>query len=255
MPKVDRRRAGVGAAAALSAAIAAGGAGVAPASADGCENVITSTHGTLTAKEVPGNGDTVSGNVDGSGCDIVVFVDDDLNVTVTGTLHDANRFGVYNDGNVVVDGAEIFNIGNHSAGDFDPNGVQTGVGVYINGNASEATGSVGDSNIHDYQKGGIVVNGVNAEASIEDNRVRGLGPFKDIAQNGIQAGFGATLTELSGNKVTDNIYTAGAAKPFVSTGILIYQAELGGIADNQVLPTIERNNDVHRNQANVTVIN
>ena len=64
---------------------------------------------------------------------------------------------------------------------------------------------------------------------ITNNNVTGLGPFELIAQNGIELGFssgcGPTLStsnvgHVTGNTVTGNIYTQGAEKGVISTGIL-----------------------------------
>lgn len=82
----------------------------------------------------------------------------------------------------------------------------TTCGVRIDGNT--ATG---------YQKGGIIVNG-NADASITDNVVDGLGPSSLIARNGIQLGFGATGM-VKRNQVSGNGYTG--PEPFSAAGILL----------------------------------
>jgi parallel beta-helix repeat protein len=73
--------------------------------------------------------------------------------------------------------------------------------------------------IEAYQKAGIVVNGT-VDATVERNRVVGLGPVDYIGQNGIQLGFGATGS-VRRNQVSQNIYTQADA---ASAGILIWEA-------------------------------
>ena len=58
----------------------------------------------------------------------------------------------------------------------------------------------------DYQKAGIIVNGSGGHVTIQQNYVVGLGPVNFIAQNGIQAGYGADTSILQ-NFVSGNSYT------------------------------------------------
>lgn len=215
------------------------------------------TNGPATAAVVVTSNENISGDVNALGCDVGVYVPHvATNVTVSAKIHDANQYGVFNDGNVTVSNSEIYKIGNHNGSDFEPNGVQTGVGVYFDYYSDVASGTITHSNIHHYQKGGIVISGQYSTAAVMNNIVTGLGPFKWIAQNGIQFGYGATALSLTGNTVSDNIYTQGGDPGWVSTGILFYQGNLNGVTkSNQVLPTIQKENKVFRNQANVTVIN
>jgi hypothetical protein len=169
-----------------------------------CTVVNTTTKGQLTAAKVANTGETISGEVNAYGCDIGVYIPASATgVTVTAAVHDANQYGVYNNGgNATVSGKVKF-IGNHIDGTFVANGVQTGVGVrFDNG----ATGSITNSSVSYYQKGGIVVTGVGTEASVSGNIVTGLGPVDFIAQNGIQFSFGAT-GEVKNNAVSENAYT------------------------------------------------
>ena len=75
------------------------------------------------------------------------------------------------------------------------------------------------NHVEGYQKTGIVVNG-NVDASIDRNRVIGLGPVAFIGQNGIQLGFGAR-GEITRNQVSQNIYTQSDA---AATGVLLLSA-------------------------------
>ncbi len=178
-------------------------------------------------------------------------------VTVTATVHDANQVGVFNDGGTAtITGSTITNTGNHVSGTFSPNGVQTGIGVYF---SASATGLITGNTISQYQKGGVDVRDLDS-VFVTGNTVTGLGPFKLIAQNGIELGFGtvgptvssANVGHVTGNTVTSNIYTQGAALPFVSTGILakaVSDSTLGRIQSALVT-----SNTVFQNQANVVVI-
>jgi len=103
---------------------------------------------------------------------------------------------------------------------------QSGVGVFAE-SGGDGTSSllVQDSNVYDYQKNGITGNESGTFLIVENNRVTGLGPTPDIAQNGIQLGFGAT-GKIGHNIVTDHIY-APCKDPAdcdnLSANILIYQ--------------------------------
>ncbi len=200
---------------------------------------------------------TVSGPVDATGCDIGVYIPSGSTVTVTATVHDANQVGVFNDGGTAtITGSTITNTGNHVSGTFSPNGVQTGIGVYF---SASATGSIAGNTISQYQKGGIDVRDLDS-VFVTDNTVTGLGPFKLIAQNGIELGFGtfgptvssANVGQVTGNTVTGNIYTQGAAHPFVSTGILA--EAVSGSSVGAFTSALHTSNTVFQNQANVVVI-
>jgi nitrous oxidase accessory protein NosD len=191
-----------------------------------CTNVDTSK-GLLSTAYEASNNETITGTIDATGCDIGVYVPVGVkNVNVCATIHDANKYGVFNNGNAKVDGSEIYNIGNHNAsGDFDPNGAQTGVGVYF----FDATGSVVDSNIHDYQKGGVVING-DSKANVTNNTIAGFDSVPFIAQNGIQFGYGATGNAMN-NSVTGNWYSGA---DWASTGILLFETDKVTIQGNTV---------------------
>ncbi len=83
--------------------------------------------------------------------------------------------------------------------------------------------------ITDYQKTGIVANG-DVDAIISDNSATGLGPVPVIAQNSIQVGFGATGRVMR-NTVAANFFTGSG---FVSTGVLVFQADGVIVQDNAV---------------------
>lgn len=230
-------------------------------------STVTTSRGVMTAAVV-GAG-TVVGVIDATGCDIGVYIAAGT-VTITATVHDANQFGIFNDGaTVTVTGSTISNTGHHTGTIFEPNGVQTGIGVLF---AEGSSGSISGNTINNYQKGGVVVDACNplkrpsctvtlpTSVGIENNVVTGLGPVHFIAQNGIQVSRRAVASTFAGNVVSDNIYTqntfgsdtpnhVGSSTGVVSTGILFFQA--GG---DPKTGTIASSNHAFRNQANVTVI-
>jgi hypothetical protein len=128
---------------------------------------------------------SIKGPVDATGCDVGIYLDSSsagariLDVEI----HDANQFGVLAVGaqNVSIVNATIFRIGNHDSTGFNPNGVQTGVGIDFEG----GTGVVADAFITQYQKNGTAFD-FGASVSIVNSSVIGLGSVNYIAQNGVQ---------------------------------------------------------------------
>src|SRR4051812_19088212 len=105
-------------------------------------------------------------------------------------------------------------------------GCQNGVGARI---GSQFLGAVGHGTLYGnyidrYQKGGVVVDGDNTTATVQQNRTQGAGPTGTIAQNGIQVSRNASADVLQ-NIVLDHTY----ANPQIasSTGILLFQAGPG----------------------------
>lgn len=193
----------------------------------------------------------VTGQINATGCDIGVYVPSGVTgVTVTGDVSGAKYFGVLvDDGSASVTGATIHDIGDSPL--FD--GAQHGVGIYF---TNGATGSVENSTVDNYQKGGIVASGNGTNVTISGNTVTGLGPVNFIAQNGIQVSYGAVGT-VRGNNISDNFYTgtvgvgpnSGGQNPpgwqYISAGLLLYQAGPG--TDNSM-------NHFSANQRNVAVV-
>ena len=213
----------------------------------------------ITAAVVATNGQTITGDVDATGCDVGVYIGPTVSgVTVTASVHDANHVDIFNDGGgATVTGSTISNVGNHAGSTFAPNGVQTGIGVYY---SCTATGTISNNAINQYQKGGITVRNLDG-VSITGNTVTGLGPVNFIAQNGIEAGFGscgATVTvanvgHISGNTVTGNQYSgAGRSSPgTVSTGILVESPS--GSERGPIQSALVSTNTVFNNQLDVYV--
>lgn len=207
--------------------------GAAPVAADdGCTTVSTS-RGDMSAHMVAGADDTITGTVDALGCDIGVYIGPGAdNVEVDGaTVQDASKIGVFNDGasHVNVTRSDILRIGHHDEdGNFDPTGAQTGLGVlYDNG----GNGTIAQNDISEYQKGGIVANGIGTEADIRKNTVTGLAENPDIAQNGIQIGFGADGI-IHQNDVDSNWFTGA---DWSASGILVFEADGVDVKKNTVV--------------------
>jgi hypothetical protein len=174
----------------------------------------------LTAQEI--NPAAVTGTVDASGCDVGVYYDDGGAHTVSNaTVQDANQYGILvrQATTVTVDNdSTVQRIGNHTGGQYDPNGVQTGVGIsYREG----STGSVDDSLVHEYQKNGFVIRDTGTNVSVTNSTVQGEGPVNYIAQNGIQYSEGAAGL-VRNNVIRDHDYTP---KSYVAIGMLLYDIE------------------------------
>jgi hypothetical protein len=165
---------------------------------------------------------TVSGDVDATGCNIGVYYGPGTHGEVNqANIHGADYYGVVNNGgNVSVTNSYISDIG-----DSPLDGIQKGVAVYF-AYGSNASGNIQGNYIWNYQKGGIVVNGPTAIANIQGNSVIGQGPVNYIAQNGIQAGYGARTT-IQQNFVYGNSYT-GAGDTASGGIILVGGACYGG---------------------------
>ncbi len=86
-------------------------------------------------------------------------------------------------------------------------GCQSGDGIFVqSGGGGKSKVTVSNTSVHDYQKTGIVANEVGTDVMIKGNAITGIGPTPDIAQNGIQIGFGAKGT-VDGNAVINNVYS------------------------------------------------
>jgi|SRR5579871_826475 hypothetical protein len=185
---------------------------------------------------------TVRSRVNATGCNIGVYYGPGSSGTVNSAeIFGANYYGVVNNGgNVTVTHARI-----HDIGESPFNGDQHGVGIYF-AYGSGATGKINGNTIWNYQKGGIVVNGTGDSASITNNVVVGLGPIGFIAQNGIQVGYGASVSAIKGNIVADNSYTGSST---VDGGIIIVGGPCYGAGDaytvnSAISGNISINNDI-----------
>jgi hypothetical protein len=105
-------------------------------------------------------------------------------------------------------------------------GCQAGIGIFAQTDGAGGTSTViaALNSVHDFQKTGIVGNETGTTLTAEANIVTGVGPTPNIAQNGIQIGFGATGS-ITGNTVNNVSYTpcsTVANCTASATGILLY---------------------------------
>ena len=162
---------------------------------------------------------TVSGDVDATGCNIGIYYVGGHGHVNNANVHGANYFGIVNNGaDVDIENSIVSDIGEKPF-----NGTQHGVAIYF-AFGSNAKGSIQSNYIYNYQKGGIVVNGPSS-ARIQQNTVIGLGPVDFIAQNGIQAGYGAD-TRIQNNVVAGNSYTGAGLT--ASGGIILVGGDCYG---------------------------
>jgi nitrous oxidase accessory protein NosD len=120
------------------------------------------------------------------------------------------------------------------------NGCQSGDAIVvqsIGGGTSKV--SIDDNSVHDYQKNGIIGEGLGTEVTITNNVVTGLGPTTGAAQSGIGITFGAKGGILR-NTVTDNVWSPCSTPEICQSrqasaiGILIYQSDDVRVAHNSV---------------------
>ncbi len=157
---------------------------------------------TLTAAVV---GPVSNAKVNAAGCDIGIYLDASANgaVVARDSIVDANQFGVLAIGtqNLSVAQLAISRIGNHDAdGTFDPNGVQTGVGLYFEGVGARVT----TTTIGQYQKNGTAFNG-GSSVALSNTTAIGAGTVDYIAQNGIQY-YNSTVVAAAQNVAKANVY-------------------------------------------------
>jgi len=177
----------------------------------------------LTAASI--NPVVVAGTIDATGCDIgIYFSHGPVNVNNT-VVHGARYFGIVVNGGTTSMVATITNNLIHNIGNVPFDGLQRGVGIYLEAyNAPIITGTVTGNIVTAYQKGGIVANGKGVRLSkIDDNTIEGLGHIAFIAQNGIQIGFGAMPypSEVLGNHVSANSYIGTPGDGSSAAGILV----------------------------------
>src|SRR6266576_412693 len=185
----------------------------------------------LTAAMIA-DGDVSGQTVDATGCNIGIYYGPGTSGTVAGSaVSGSNYFGIVATGedgdvdqclgHVGTTSVDVTNSNIHNIGEKPFNGTQHGVGVYYRAfcDGASATGAISGNAVSLYQKGGIVANGPNAAVSISGNTVKGRGPIPDIAQNGIQIGFGGDGMIMR-NQVTRHSYIGPGGVS--SAGILIF---------------------------------
>ncbi len=188
---------------------------------------------------------TVSGEVDATGCNIGVYYNTGHGTVSDANIHSANYFGVVVDGSVAAVKVDVLNSSVHDIGENPLNGDQHGVAIYYAAyDGNSVSGRIAGNTVWHYQKGGIVVNGPDTTADVESNVVKGQGVVDYIAQNGIQAGWGATA-KIMRNTVTGNAYSG--ANCASSGGIIAVGGPLYGFpytTGTQIVGNTVVNNDV-----------
>ena len=131
----------------------------------------------------------------------------------------------------------------HQIGEKPFDGTQHGRAIlYING----ASGTISGNKVYDFQKNGIEVSGLNADASapssaktsatVSNNVITGKGPIDYIAQNGIVIRSGASAT-VKDNTVSRLWYTPDGTE---ATGLLNYEAGKITVSGNKFIDTETR---------------
>lgn len=196
----------------------------------------------LTAAQIGGN---VIGGLNATGCNIGVYYDKNHKGTVAnGDIFGANYYGVLVDGGQGDVNVNILASKVHNIGEVPFNGSQHGNAIYYygQGTSGKVSGSVVGNTVSNYQKGGIIVNGTNANVSVIGNTVIGLGLVNFIAQNGIQISRGAQGS-VTANNVSANAYAG--ANGASSCGILVYGGQGDPLTTNiSVSANTLKNNDV-----------
>lgn len=107
-----------------------------------------------------------------------------------------------------------------------PSGVQSGQGIMVETtNSSNASLTVLNSSVHNYNKNGILARYTGAVLVATGNYVQGYGPTAVIAQNGIELAFNGATGTIKNNTVIDNFYTPNDSS---SSNILLYDAKENG---------------------------
>lgn len=181
----------------------------------------------LTAALINPPAALVPENLDATGCDIGIYYSQGTNTLTDKNVFGATYYGVLSNGSGTVTNfshGSAYDIGNHPH-----DGTQHGVAIaYRNG----AGGQVDNSQLFDYQKGGVVADGAGTQVTVLSNVVRGLGPVDFIAQNGVQFSNGATGS-INNNVIEDHDYTgcskeaakATGCTPYVAAGILLVSVD------------------------------
>jgi Periplasmic copper-binding protein (NosD) len=126
-------------------------------------------------------------------------------------------------------------------------GCQSGLGILVQSSTgNESKVDIFNNSVHDYQKNGITANEAGTDVWVKGNAVTGIGPTADIAQNGIQIGFGAK-GRVEENSVINHIYSLCVSLSdcsFSASDIIIQDS-------NDVRVT---KNNVGKSQTNIFVI-
>ena len=110
--------------------------------------------------------------------------------------------------------------------------ISSGIGsnaIYLSSMNKEVNVEVKGCTISNFYKNGITANYEGLTVNIHDNNIIGSGPRADVAQNGIQVGFGATGSVMK-NTVSNIAYTG---EDYEAVGILFVDSN-GTAIDNTV---------------------
>jgi parallel beta-helix repeat protein len=143
------------------------------------------------------------------------------------TVGDPNLIGVFFRG--VSGSLKESNVHGTRLGEADLS-CESGAAVFVQGGTGTIKVSLLDNRIYDYQRAGIVVNETGARATIRGNIVTGLGSTPELAQNGIQVGFGG-FAKITQNVVQNNATPTEDTCTF-DGGNLVFQADGGVISNN-----------------------
>jgi hypothetical protein len=185
----------------------------------------------LTARKI---GVAVTGSLDATGCDIGVFNPTSVNKA---DIHGARYYGVVVSGNTKVN---TTNSKVHQIGEKPFDGTQHGRAIlYIDG----ARGTISGNKVYDFQKNGIEVRGVTADASapsssrtsatIVNNVIKGQGRIDYNAQNGIVI-LGNASASVKDNTVSGIWYTPAGTE---AIGLLTYDPAKVTVSGNKFVDT------------------
>jgi hypothetical protein len=104
-------------------------------------------------------------------------------------------------------------------------GCQEGTGVWVSVDNGVSSVLVQYNVINDFQKNGVTVNGVGASGVVANNQIAGFGQTLQIAQNGIQFGFGAT-GEARANVIQNNYYNGAT---WSATALLLFDVDANAV--------------------------
>ena len=183
---------------------------------------------------------TVTGDVNATGCNIGVYYDQ--NGVIDGAnIFGSNYFGVLakttatvTTGDINVD---VKNSSIHNIGDVPLSGNQHGVAVYYRAmndstdGVYKLTGEISGNTITLWQKGGITVNGTNANVSVKNNEVDGANLSYITAANSVQFGWNAAGL-ITHNNIGGNQWCGPS--DYVATAVLLYGVSYVDVIQNNI---------------------
>ncbi len=120
----------------------------------------------------------------------------------------------------------------------DTNSTQTSIGIFVqSGRANQARVTIDSNSVELYGKNGITANESGTRVMVRRNATTGRGHISDIAQNGIQIGFGAQ-GQVIGNVTSHHFYVP---MTFTACGILLFDATGDTTANGNVFVDNQQN--------------